>query len=185
MKKKQGGMILLVSLLFLMMMTTIAVTMVNQNSRSPRTVANTEIKLNTFNDAQATVNQISVSGMNTFLKGVCNAARNPYNPLQPAAGLTQEQQQAHLCGTANTPPSPSIRYQSTSMTAPRTENASGVGKYQVEYYQIEGASNQSGISTTLAMNTFKVMLGDQSNGASSGRNVMVSIPTHLVPSPSP
>ncbi|WP_139117371.1 pilus assembly PilX family protein [Endozoicomonas atrinae] len=172
-KSKQSGMILMVSLLFLMMLTTIAVTLVNQSSRSPRMIANAEIKLITFNQAQATLNQIAVMDMSEFDRGVCGAEHAPYNPIDPDSSLTQAQQTAHTCGANNAAPSPSIHYQASSQTVPRSEDASGVGKYSVEFYQIQTDSAQSGITTSLAMNTYKVMLGEQGGSAHGDQNVVI------------
>ncbi|MGI2027911.1 hypothetical protein [Endozoicomonas acroporae] len=172
-KAKQGGMILMVSLLFLMMLTTIAVTLVNQSSRSPRMIANAEIKLITFNQAQATLNQIAVMGMDSFDRGICGADQAPYNPYDPDDTMDEPEKLAHTCGANNTAPSPSIHYQASSQTLPRSENASGVGKYSVEFYQIQTNSAQSGIATSLAMNTYKVMLGEQGGSATGDRSVKV------------
>ena len=161
-------MVLLASLLFLLMLTTIAVTGVSYTNMTPRMLANAELKTITFNQAQGMLNQVAALDMNQFVPNECSNKniRDPFNPTPPPADATNEEKLEHICN----PDTISATYRATNLTIPRSENASGYGKYIVEYYRIETSNEQSGISTSLAGNLYKALLGDESGTGISSSN---------------
>ncbi|WP_422132943.1 hypothetical protein [Endozoicomonas sp. ALD040] len=171
----QKGMILLTSLLFLLMLTAVAVTSVNYSNLSPRKLANAELKTLTFNQAQGELNEVNALGMDQLTPNQCpgESPKNTYNPTEAPAGSTSAEIQNHRCNTAS---DTSANYLTTTANTPRKEDASGVGNYSVEYYRLEAEREQSGIRTSIAMNSYKGLLGDQSGstfGLDEGRTVTI------------
>ena len=172
----QEGMILLASLLFLLMLTAVTVTSVNHSNLSPRMLANAEIKTLTFNQAQGELNKVIALGMDQLTPNQCpgKSPKDSYNPTEAPAGSNSSEIQNHRC---NITTYTSDNYLTTTANTPRKEDASGVGKYSVEYYRLESERQQSGIRTSIAMNSYKGLLGDQSGSAFSldeGRSVTIS-----------
>ena len=159
-------MVLITSLLFLMMLTAIAVTLVNQGNRAPKMVANQELKAITYNQSQTTLGNIVALGMDGF-DPKCRL-NGSYNPIAKDKGC--------VAYSSNNQPNPSIAYQATSNVVPRSESASGVGNYHVEYYRVDATSTQGHISSSLALNAHKVMLSALGDGAKGDQIVVISSP---------
>ncbi len=157
-------MVLITSLLFLLMLTTIAVTLANQGNRAPKMIANAELKSITFSRAQATLNEVAESGMDTFDRQ-CGLAAS-YDPFGAGNACVAEDYDVQ--------PNPSIHYRATSNNVPRSESASGVGNYSVEYYRIDASSEQASIQTSLVLNTYKVLLADLNGGVGGDQSVVVN-----------
>ena len=160
----QRGVVLITSLLFLLMLTTIAITLVNQGNRAPKLVANAELKAITFNESQTTLGDVVALGMEGFVSK-CGLTSS-YNPT--ATGKTC------VPYNNNSQPNPSIAYRATSNVVPRSPAASGVGNYSVEYYRVEATSSQGDVSSSLAINSYKVMLSILGDGSVGEQSVIIS-----------
>ncbi len=171
---RQQGIVLLASLLFLLLLTSVAIVGTNKMTLSPRMLANAELKMMTFNEAQGGLGQVSALGDRQFTDNNCtgnNITKNSaYNPVpypisEDADEYSDADATAHKC-------EPDADTATVSLVAqdkpgPRIENASDAGSFIYDYYQTRSVKTMASISSVLIQDQYKMMLGDFSNSGST------------------